>query len=301
MLNEEFKTSYFRSRKQIETEFFKNIDISELKEKIRIYRLLDLTSMNDKEVEDAINHVITFDTPRGKMSGLSTFSNKFPIGTRFYRVRQLEPNDRTVPLKAMSTISDCWEAPKDVVNKGRLNKPQETLLYVSLSPNTAIEELEIPNNQLCSIIVYEAVSPINITEMHFPRNLEKMNIESQRIIHEFLNSEFSRSIKDCSGHIYTISEIITKMFDLPPEGQDAWCYQSVAKESYYNLCIISPANKKLKLIGVQIASVERHTCNKPYEYTVKCIAINSGSNKNLDYYKIGSKKQKEIFPEIIPD
>jgi len=185
------------------------------------------------------------------------------------------------------------------VNKGRLNKPQETLLYVSLSPNTAIEELEIPNNQLCSIIFYETTSPVNVNNIFPSIDSGKMTIESQRIIHEFLNSEFSRSIKDCSGHVYTVSEIITKMCILE-EDQDGWGYESVAKKGGYNLCLLPPINK-LKIIGIQIASIERLASKKPYEYTVKCVVTNSGGNKNLSYYQIGSKKQKEMFPKIIPD
>jgi len=295
----EFKMNTSKDRVKLKDDFFLNIDISELKEKIRIYRSLHLASMTPKEIEIALNHVITFDTPQGKASCLNTFSDPIPIGTRFYRVRQLEKGDVLIPLKGMSTVSDCWEPPKTVVKKGRLNKSQENLLYVSSSLNTAIEELEISDDQNCSIIVYETTSNMRVNGLHYPRNIDKMNIESERVIHKFLSDEFSRSIKSCTGHVYTVSEIITKMFDTPPEEQDAWCYESVAKKNSYNLCIVPPANKKLKLIGVQIAFVQRNPCSSLYEYTIKCICTNSDDNEKLAYYSIGSPKQKDVFPKII--
>jgi len=295
----EFGDNTTENRTKLRNSFFQSIDVLDLKEKIRKYKTLDLASMNYQEIEAALNHVITFSTPTGPSSVLNIYSNEYPIGTRFYRVRQLDKSDTILPLKGMSTISDCWEPPREYVGKGRLNKSQESLLYVSSSPNTAIEELEIANGERCSIIVYEAASNIKINGLHFPRNLDKMTIESERVIHEFLSNEFSCSIKACTGHVYTVSEIITKMFAIPQEEQDAWCYESVAKKNNYNLCIFPPASKKLKLIGVQIAIVERNPRKNIYEYTVNVICTNSEGNKKLDYYSVGSPKQKEIFPEMI--
>ena len=52
-----------------------------------------------------------------------------------------------------------------------------------------------------------------------------------------------------------------------------------------------------KLIGTQITSISRE--NNSYLYKVILIATASDDHINLNYHKIGSEIQKNLFPEII--
>lgn len=135
-------------------DFLKHVDISDLHEKICKFRDLDFKKLSYQEVQNEILKVITFDTPYGNISALTPSSGSYPAGTRFYRVRAIDEDDRNLPLRSMSKICDCWEPPSNIVKAGRLNKEKESLLYTSpMQPHIAVEEMKAKDNQLFSLIV----------------------------------------------------------------------------------------------------------------------------------------------------
>lgn len=258
--------------------------------------------MTYQDVQAAVSNVINFDTPYGNICILTPSNANYPAGTRFYRVRTLPENDRNLPLKNMSKVSDCWEPPINIVRMGRLNKDNESLLYTSpIVPNTAIEEMKISDGELFSLIVYEATEQINVTMIGLPPKIEDLDtteILKMRMIQDFLKHEFIRDVGIGTEYLYRISESITKdYFDLPPKWQDAWCYPSVAKKGSFNVCFRKEKRKKLKLVGVQLASIIRENDNMLYN--IRMVAKDSGDGDNLQYFLIGSEEQKEFFPEIL--
>lgn len=282
--------------------FLKYVDISYLHDKICKFRDLDFKQMSYHEVQSAISNVITFNTPNGDICVLNPMNGSYPIGTRFYRVRSLPEDDKLLPLRTMSKLVDCWEPPEHIVMAGRLNRDKESLLYTSpISPITAIEEMKIKDNQLFSLIVYEALEEINVTIIGQTPKLDGLNYDEilkVRMIQDFLKHEFIRDVGIGTEYLYRISESITKdYFDLPPDIQDAWCYPSVAKKGSVNVCFRKNKRKKLKFIGTQITSITRENDN--YLFRPRLIATTSEKNFNLSYHKIGSEVQKELFPEII--
>ncbi len=282
-------------------EFLKYVDISELHDKICAFRELDFKKLDYQEVQNEIAKVISFETPSGSCSHLTPVCASYPSGTRFYRVRNIVEGDTRLPLKSMSTVSDCWEPPSQVVKAGRLNRERESLLYTApMAPDIAIEELKVVDDQNFSLIVYEALTPIKVTGIGFPPNIEglsKDEILKLRMIQDFLKHEFVRDVGHGTEYLYRISESITKdYFDLPPDVQDAWCYPSVAKKGGYNVCFRPTAKQKLSLVGVQIAAVRREESG--CLFNVKLIAKDSGDGMNLSYHGIGSPEQKTLFPEI---
>lgn len=283
-------------------DFLKYVDSTHLHNKICKFRDLDFKRMSYQEVQSAITEVITFDTPQGKICILTPMNADYPVGTRFYRVRSLPEDDRSLPLRTMSKIADCWEPPENIVRAGRLNRENESLLYTTpLSPQVAVEEMKIPDNQLFSLIVYESIEPINVTMIGGSPNLEGLNNDEAlkvRMIQDFLKHEFIRDVGVGTEYLYRISESITKdYFDLPSDFQDAWCYPSVAKKGSFNVCFRKEKRSKLKLIGSQIVSVIRK--GDDYFFSAKIIAIESEDGENLSYHKIGSEVQKKLFPEMM--
>ncbi|MBL0611925.1 hypothetical protein JD508_16955 [Aeromonas jandaei] len=282
-------------------EFLKYVETAYLHDKICTFRDLDFKKMSYQEVQSAILDVISFDTPQGKRCILTQMNSSYPAGTRFYRVRSLAEDDRHLPLRAMSKVTDCWEPPEKIVSAGRLNRANESLLYTAPQlPTVAIDEMKIPDSQLFSLIVYESTAPIFVTMIGSPPNVEGLNSEEAlklRMIQDFLKHEFIRDVGSGTEYLYRISESITKdYFDLPPDIQDAWCYPSVAKKGAFNVCFRKGNRSKLNLIGVQIASVVRE--NNNYLFSVKAIAVDSGDGVNLAYYNIGHDIQRKLFPEI---
>lgn len=283
-------------------DFLKYVDASELHDKICDFRDLDFKHMSYQDVQNAISKVITFTTPTGNIGVLTSMNSSYPAGTRFYRVRTIPSNDRNIPLDSMSTVADCWESPESIVHSGRLNRDNESLLYTApQTPVVAVEELRVSDKELFSLIVYEATEQINVTMIGAIPNLEgldKGEALKARMIQDFLKHEFVRDVGAGTEYLYRISESITKdYFDLPPEFQDAWCYPSVAKKGGFNVCFRKEKRAKLKLIGVQIASVQREDTD--YLFNAKLIAIDCGDGINLSYHKIGSEVQEKLFPEMM--
>jgi hypothetical protein len=283
-------------------DFLKYVDIGHLHDKVSKFRDLDFKRMSYKDVQSAISDVITFNTPQGVVSVLMPMNANYPAGTRFYRVRTLPADDRNLPLRTMSKVSDCWEPPENIVSAGRLNRDNESLLYTApMSPFVAVEEMKIPDDQLFSLIVYEALNQINVTMIGAPPNIEGLDSEEVlkvKMIQDFLKHEFIRDVGVGTEYLYRISESITKdYFDLPPDFQDAWCYPSVAKKGHFNVCFRKEKRSKLRLIGSQIASVVREGDN--YLFQAKLVSKVSVDSVNLTYHKIGSEQQQELFPEII--
>jgi hypothetical protein len=282
-------------------DFLKYVDISDLHEKICKFRELDFKRLTYQEVQGEISRVINFDTPYGNISVLTPSSGSYPAGTRFYRVRAIAEGDRKLPLQSMSKLSDCWEPPSSIVKAGRLNKDNEALLYTSpMHPGIAVEEMKIQDGQLFSLIVYEAVEQVNVTTIGAsitPEKLSKDEALKARMIQDFLRHEFIRDVGLGTEFLYRISESIAKdYFDLPPSFQDAWCYPSVAKKGGYNTCFRVGGRSKLRLCGVQIASVSRQSDD--YLFQVRLVAIDSGDGNTLSYHQIGSEEQIKVFPEI---
>ncbi|ENO3976828.1 hypothetical protein ACBI01_000917 [Aeromonas veronii] len=282
--------------------FLKHVDVSHLHDKIGRFRDLDFKRMSYQEVQKAIADVITFSTPQGAISVLMPMNASYPAGTRFYRVRTLPDDDRRIPLRTMSKVSDCWEPPEHIVRAGRLNRDNEALLYTApISPFVAVEEMKIPDGEIFSLIVYEALEQVNVTMIGTQPNTEGLNEEEilkSRMIQDFLKHEFIRDVGVGTEYLYRISESITKdYFDLPPDFQDAWCYPSVAKKGHFNVCFRKDNRSKLKLIGSQIASVVRK--NDDYLFQAKVVTKVGADGENLTYHQIGSDEQRELFPEIM--
>jgi len=284
-------------------DFLKYVDISELHEKICIFRNLDFKKLSYSEVQNEIQKVITFETANGDRSFLTPSTTTYPKGTSFYRVRTL--SDTMYPLKEMRYVTDCWEPPAEIVNAGRLNKLNEPLLYTSpIDPVVAVEELGIPDNNLFSLIVYEAIEPINVVQIgleYFTEGLSADERLKHRMIQDFLSHEFIRDVGEGTEYLYKISESIAKdYFDLPPWKQDAWCYPSVARKGSCNVCFRPTTRTKLKLVGVQMTSVIRQY--EYYKFSVKMVATDSGNGSDLIFQQMSDEEQAKLFPdfEVLP-
>ncbi|ENM2847099.1 hypothetical protein ACPDXS_003506 [Vibrio cholerae] len=288
-------------------DFLDHVNLAELHSKIGQFRDLDFKSMSYQDVQKAVSRVISFDTPEGNRALLTPAMASYPKGTRFYRVRNIPANDRNLPLKSMSKVSDCWEPPQSVIDAGhikagRLNRANEALIYTTPgNPNVAVEELKVNDGELFSLIVYEALEDIKVVCIGIDvaqEHLSEQNKLKHTMLQDFLKHEFIRDVGIGTEYLYRISESIIKdYFDLPPEWQDGWCYPSVAKKGgFYNVCFRPSIKRKVKLVGTQIANVKR--IEKDYLFSVKLIAADLNSDGDLEYYDVGSDAQKQLFPEI---
>ncbi len=278
--------------------FIASIDTNELITRIRRFRSLNIKRMTDLEISNAVLEVLTYNDEFVFRPILGNYDK----GTVFYRVRRLE--NMEFPNSKLNEYSDFWEPPSHVVKKrGRLNKEGESLLYVSPGdPKVPINELKIKEGEFYALIIYEATDIVktNFIGLYLDgRDLEISNeraIINNNLIIDFLRDEFSRDVGVGTEYLYKVSELIAKdYFDLPPEiVQDAWGYSSVHDKSKYNLCFRPEiAHKLLKLKGALLCLKD----DTDY-ILVKSIGICTSTVHLAEIHPLGSKKQKQYFPEL---
>lgn len=278
------------------------VDAGKLNDKIRAFRTLPIKTMSKRQIAEEVSKVLCFETPRGLCAMLTPSMVSYPRGTRFYRVRTLDKDDTTIPLRGMRTEGDAWNPPAQFVKAGRLNIEGESLLYTSpMNPKVAIEEMKIPDNENFSLIVYESTQDISVTAIGFTQETPNLNAEEKlkiSLIDDFLTHEFSRDVGIGTEYLYKTSETIIKdYFDLPPQVQDAWGYPSVAEKRNFNVCFRPDnAKEKLRLVGVQFVTCQRS--GDGVRITVKYIASGFDENGIFQYHAVGSDGQRKAFPEI---
>lgn len=270
----------------------------ELQRRIARFREMNFKNMSHGEISSAILDVIIFKTNSGDYNLLPRSGFEYKIGEKLFRIRTLNKNDRTLPLKGMAKVSDAWETPSNYAKIGRLNNEGESLLYVSNNPYVAIEEMKIKHDELFSMIVYEVKENIKTANIGCPIEHDGFSDEELlkiSMLEDFLKHEFCRDVGVGTEFLYKISSTIAKdHYDLP--FSDGWTYPSIAKKDGFNICFRPEfAHAKLKLIGVMFASLGKE---KTSPFTVKCIAHGYDANGIFQYHSIGSDIQKKIFPEI---
>lgn len=281
-----------------------HVTLTEILNKIEHFQKVDLKTISDNDLMNAILSVISVKVNGIDQAMLIPRFGEYPSGTRFYRVRKINDEDFKIPCDTIKKEQDVWNPPVECVTRlGRLNKVNESLLYTSpITPLVPIKEMNISESGKFGLIVYESVQPIKVVLIGLWKELPDLSEEENlkmRLYNHFLYTEFTKEVGLGTEYLYRVSERITKdYFDLPPRDcQDAWCYPSIASKQNLNVCFRPKiARDVLKFVGVQFAQLEK----TDHGYLIKCNHIGSGfdSNQNLLYYPVLSNKCREIFPEI---
>ncbi|MBE5951220.1 MAG: hypothetical protein E7260_06440 [Lachnospiraceae bacterium] len=281
-------------------EVLKRIDPLILLKKIAEFRKLNVAQMTDEEISSAIYDVLCWEG----VFACYTNTRIYPAGTKFFKVKKLIGSQ--IPNERFGEYPDYWETnPKYLKSYGRLNKPGESLLYVSPDLNCSVDEVRITESDFFAAIQYTAKRDIKVNLIGGEFDYDQMEIydEKVKLIHEmyngFLRDEFSRDVGKGTEYLYRVSERIAKdFFDLPPRiMQDAWAYTSVQDKKKYNVCFRPEiAHELLELNGAMIC---KRDATK--QIRVFCIASGRDEEDKILFYKMGSNMQKEVFPELLCD
>ena len=261
------------------------IDPIKLIQKISNFRKLNIRDMNDQQISEAIFDVLCWDGYFACYTNMKTF----PAGTSFFRVKKLVGSN--LPNERFGVKQDYWETPSKYLNTyGRLNKPGESLLYVSPDMSCAIKEMKLKYDEYFAVIKYTAADQIKVNMIGGDFDYDQIGE---------ISDEFSRDVGKGTEYLYRISEKIAKdHFDLPPRVvQDAWAYTSVQDKTKYNVCFRPEiAHDLLELNGAMICKKGEDTALKVY-----CVAVDSDENNNIMFYPVGSDVQKRAFPRIVTE
>ena len=217
---------------------YNNVDIQ--KEGVSVIGPNPLNSLNTLELLSNIEAFKRLDlktTPIEEISmkSLQTLSCMivssalFEEGTRLYRVRRLKSDLSNMP----HTFQDIWHPPADkVLTDGRVNLKGHPILYTSTEQITPIYECEIAEDEYYAIIQYAVKPGHKLIGYHVgsgvePEDLNDTGKINNKIINDFLVSEFSKPVGKGTEYLYKVSNVICQNFmDMP--FCDAYVYPSVA-------------------------------------------------------------------------
>jgi len=246
-------------------ELLAKITVDELQGRIAHFKQLNIGEYKDEELDQALRKIFEVEVSGEAKSVLIITSEVIGenfIYPEFYRIRPLTEHDRELKdFASMRTEQDAWWAPEQYVNYGRLNRQNESLLYVGDTIETAIREARLKAGALFYLMVYRSKRSFEAVHIGLWKNAvtgltgeENMKL---RLINDFLRDEFVQIVEKGEEGRYRITEVVAKKYFIKPT-QDAWCYPSIANEGlngyvFRNLCFTPTSAKScLELLGVRV-------------------------------------------------
>lgn len=223
---------------------YQTISEEEIDKKISHFKALDFKNMSYDEIREEIFRVISIKN----QSSLDIWVIQSEKNISLYRVRK-----RNIDTANIS-IQDLWEPPAEKAKMNRLNKSWEPLLYVSIYPWTASDELWIGSGEEFTLIEYQVSEPLQLIRIWLEKD-NNFSVETKRkisTINTFIRKLFSRKVSAGDEHLYQITEsIITDYSSISPEFFNWWIYESIKIPWEYNIALKpEDAHKKLKVISV---------------------------------------------------
>ncbi|MFD2306847.1 hypothetical protein [Enterococcus termitis] len=191
------------------------------------------------EEEISIKLMETFD-----QSKILIKSGEYNPGSKFYRARIIDsPNMDS--LKSWKK-QDFWGVPKEKISSyGRLNKPKESVFYLSAEPLQTLKEigLESYDDQRYAVIscfeTKKSFVSVYIGD-HSSNSLDEKETIISNLYSSFFRNNFSKPVGNGTEYLYILSNAIVKNFyDLPSEVIQAWTYPAVENLNCYNVAFKS--------------------------------------------------------------
>jgi hypothetical protein len=204
----------------------------------------------------------------------------------------------------MQKPQDAWERPSsDVKNYGRLNRPGESVLYVSRETTNAIYETGCQVGDYFFLLIYVNKKSMRIAQVHNVKYMNDLTEEenAKRIImHSFLLSEFAKFVPPNREFLYKSSIIIYEEFFLNSQ-IDGFSYPSVSSpvNRGFNLSFTKEkARENLKFIGVMVCQLMPP--NEGSEFIIRPI-LDGFLNERDDFtfYPYNSNVSREKFGRFI--
>lgn len=152
----------------------------------------------------------------------------FEENTRLYRIRKLKQDLSNIP----QYFQDVWHPKSGMVTKaGRVNLKGQPILYCSTEQVTPIYECGIEPKDVYALIQYSVLPKKRLIGYTVGNNIEPDNLNqigkiNNKIINDFIVSEFTKPVGIGTEYLYKVSNVICKNFmDMP--FCDAYVYPSI--------------------------------------------------------------------------
>lgn len=245
--------------------FFSVISVKELKNKIATFQV----KKGDQSPENFWKSIcISLPLEFSFISdSLKNFS--FKKGGHLFRVRKLTDQLREQISKGRIDESELWEPPIKYAYRGRINRENESYLYVSESNlDICVSEARLTENDEFLLISYEVLSPLDVVGIGFKSDLDALEISSStKKKMNILNTAIRKIFLKDSVNAYVYSNYIANdLYNF----RNGWAYPSVQSNKGKNICLKLSEKKKLK-VHTLITGIYRpndtcrYTFNKAFE------------------------------------
>lgn len=277
--------------------YLSGIDLFELVSQVSEFKMMNFNEISEKEISSRISNILNVKQDKFQQTPLLRDFLSYQKGTVFYRVRDLDCEEKEIfciPLKTIKTENDIWNRPAKDCKMQRLNSDGESLLYTTEDKLIAIKEKKILDSENFILIIYESINDIEVSHIGLNPKIEGLSNEEQIkfiIINDFLTDMFIRDVGAGTEYLYKITNVISKRyFKIPLDYSAGYAYPSTADKSKINVCFFDEDIKaKLKFKYFLV-------CTK--QETIKYKYVSIFKNEKFNYYRIGSAEQKQLFPEL---
>jgi|GEM_PF-3094307 len=172
--------------------------------------------------------------------------DEYPPGTDFWRARKVSADTMRNGL----TRGDLWEAPKKFVRAGRLNQPEQPLLYTCMgNPLAPMREAGLGPDDIFILVWYRLHTPIRfkrigITNTDTALTAHEQNVEEalSTFIRDVLTIPASHEHDD----LYSLTQQVLESFFPMDHVNDGWIFKSTLIPNADN-AVIAPDNAHTKL------------------------------------------------------
>lgn len=216
-----------------------NLDTMELLDKIETFKKIDMKNTSMQEIS-----MRSLET----LSCMIVRSCSFAEGSRLYRVRKLKADLSNMPRQ----FQDIWHPKAEYVTKdGRVNLKGQPMLYCSTEQITPLYECGIEENDFYALIQYsicagKSLIGYTVGSDSEPEGLNEVGKLNNKIINDFVVSEFTKPVGIGTEYLYKVSNVIAQNFmDMP--FCDAYVYPSIANYKKGWNVAVKPESAKEKM------------------------------------------------------
>lgn len=285
---------------------FDSLTVKSLRERIDDYkRFISYSSRSEKEITNLLREMFTVEIEKEKLFFyLRTDKQPNPSFLSYlYRIRKFTSKDiaglRQCRFPSMKNKADGWLPPKGILKDyGRLNRPQQPVLYTSSHSVNAFYEANCSVDDYVFLIIYKTKNLSRLSEIHAPqyiKELSELENAKKMILDEFLLNDFRKYVPLNMKHLYKSSLLIYENFFLD-DRIDAFAYPSIATpiNMGFNICFSEQqAEKCLDVLGVMICKVTAK--GDKSEFRVMPLFDGFLDGDNFTFYQYNSERSKERF------
>lgn len=250
-------------------ELYKNISIEEIINRINYFNnYISPKNVSEEVLKKEIAKIFEVNNGNKKFSIFNDshiFSNPSE-SYYFYRVRKFSPEDKNLnnflnkSFHSMNNKQDLLWAPEKYCKWGRLNRPQNSVLYVSTQATNAIYETQLKLGEFFFLILYENVKQMRLAQIHNPVYLyefDELENAKRLLFHNFLIDQFTKYVPVGREYLYKTSNLIYENYFMS-EDIDAFTYPSIATEEKIGMIFCFTKDKtieNLRIIGVMVCKL----------------------------------------------